>query len=603
MTPVDGRPSTPVPRAGRAEVRAWLGVQVRAAPLRLGIVVALFVIASAAGLAGPAVLGQVVDVLVAGGDTGRVDLLALVFVAALLLESGAVLLARTHGAELGEAVLARTREGFLHHVLRLPLTTVERIDSGELLSRATSDVETLDEGVREAVPRIVAAALTLALTVVAMVLTSPLLSLVCLTTAPPLVLLTRWYRRRAATAYEDQLGSWAGVQSSTLETVTGGASVAALDLGSRRVAHHDRALDAARRATRRAVGLQTVYFPGLDLGVFLPMAVLLLVAGLALRSGLVGLGAVVAMVFYIERLADPLADVLMWLDELQLGGAALRRTLGVGLLEPDRPSGATRPHDREVRLHGVRFSYPGQREALRGVDLVAPAGRVTVVVGPSGAGKTTLGRLVAGVSLPTAGSVTVGQQELGALAVDDLRRTVVMVTQEHHVFDGTLRENLALPRPPAGVAEWTDRELWAALTAVDADGWVRGLDHGLDAPLDADSVSASNAQRLALARVVLADPPVVVLDEATSALDTCSARGCERSLLGALSGRTVLAVSHHLDIATVADHVAVVVDGRVEEQGRHDDLVAAGGSYARLWNSRTTDGTNGTHEKGEVHDR
>ena len=220
---------------------------------------------------------------------------------------------------------------------------------------------------------------------------------------------------------------------------------------------------------------------------------------------------------------------------------------------------------------------------LHGVDLDIEPGSRLAMVGPSGAGKSTLGRLLAGIHPPRTGSVTVGGVGLVELPLDDLRGHVALVTQEHHVFVGTLRENLALAAPPGA----TDDDIRAALSAVDALDWVDALPDGLDTVVGSGGhrLTDAQAQQIALARLVLADPHTLVLDEATSLIDPRAARHLERSLAAVLEGRTVIAIAHRLFSAHDADRVAVVEDGRIAELGSHDELVAAGGSYAALWDS------------------
>jgi len=230
----------------------------------------------------------------------------------------------------------------------------------------------------------------------------------------------------------------------------------------------------------------------------------------------------------------------------------------------------------------VRYSYVDGRDVLHGISLSVAPGERLAMVGPSGAGKSTLGRLLAGIHGPRTGAVTVGGAPLVELPLSELRRHVALVTQEHHVFLGTLRENVALARPDA-----TDEQVRAALLAVDAWGWAEELPQGLDTELGSGNLALTpaQAQQLALARLVIADPHTLVLDEATSLIDPRSARNLERSLAAVLDGRTVVAIAHRLFSAHDADRVAVVEDGCIAELGSHDELVAAGGVYAALWRS------------------
>jgi len=240
------------------------------------------------------------------------------------------------------------------------------------------------------------------------------------------------------------------------------------------------------------------------------------------------------------------------------------------------------PADEKLDAEDVRFSYIEGRDVLHGVDLDVGVGERIAMVGPSGAGKSTLGRLLAGIHPPRTGRVTVGDVGLVELPLDDLRGHVALVTQEHHVFVGTLRENVVLARPGS-----SDSAIRAALEAVDAWEWVAALPEGLDTVVGSGgrSLTPAQAQQVALARLVLADPHTLVLDEATSLIDPRAARHLERSLAAVLEGRTVIAIAHRLFSAHDADRVAVVEDGVISELGSHDELVAAGGSYAALWES------------------
>ncbi|MEO5873417.1 MAG: ABC transporter ATP-binding protein, partial [Streptosporangiaceae bacterium] len=257
-----------------------------------------------------------------------------------------------------------------------------------------------------------------------------------------------------------------------------------------------------------------------------------------------------------------------------VGGASLSRLLGVANVPADRSADGAAPDTQEIIASDVRYAY-GERDVLHGIDLTLRPGERLAIVGPSGAGKSTLGRLLAGIHGPRTGSVTMGSTSLVELPLDELRGQVALVTQEHHVFRGTRRENLSMVR------EAPDADLLAALGAVEWDG------PGLDTVVGSGGapLSPAQAQQLALARLVLVDPHTLVLDEATSLLDPRAARHLERSLAAVLAGRTVIAIAHRLHTAHDADRVAVVEDGLVSELGSHDQLVSEGGSYAALWST------------------
>ncbi|MEU6312561.1 ABC transporter ATP-binding protein [Streptomyces sp. NPDC047014] len=584
-----------LPLAGRAEVRAWTAVFLRGEAPRLALTFGLFAAALAASLVGPRLLGYLVESVKDGTTTGRVDMLALAFVAILVGHALLARAARTQATLLGERVLARTRENFVSRVLRLPLSEVEAVGTGDLLSRATTDADRLNESIRQAVPRIALAAVTLLFTFAAILLTSPLLALGLLAGVPFAVLSTWWYRPRATRAYERLLAEEADVLAVTHETTRGAATVEALGLGPRQLRRHGAAVDRVVRTRQRTTWLQTIWFPSLDLATMVPMALTLLIGGLAYQRGEVGLAELTAVVLYVQALGEPLNDLLTWTDELQIGNAALRRILGVERLPREEP-GTPPPSDgHAIRLEGVHFGYGPSREVLTGVDLDIAAGERLVVVGASGAGKSTLGKLLAGVHHATRGTVRIGGADVAGLPVDRLRREIVLVTQEQHVFTGTVRDNLLLAVGTTG-EEADDRDatadakLWEALATVLLADWVRSLPDGLDSEIGpgAALVSPSHAQQLALARLLLSDPHALVLDEATALLDSTASRRVERSLAALIEGRTVISIVHRLDSVRDADRIAVMDAGRIVELGSHEELLAAAGAYASLWHSWNT---------------
>ena len=321
----------------------------------------------------------------------------------------------------------------------------------------------------------------------------------------------------------------------------------------------------------------------MDIAYLIPLLLTLLTGGYLYTQGSVSLADVTTATLYVQMLIDPVDRIVSILDELQMGAASLARLLGVAEVPDDREVSGAQPQNEKLEADDVRFSYVEGRDVLHGIDLDVGVGERIAMVGPSGAGKSTLGRLLAGIHPPRTGAVTVGGVGLVELPLDDLRGHVALVTQEHHVFVGTLRENLALAAPPGAGED----EIRAALDAVDALDWVDALPDGLGTLVGSGgrALTAAQAQQIALARLVLADPHTLVLDEATSLIDPRAARHLERSLAAVLHGRTVIAIAHRLFSAHDADRVAVVEDGVISEFGSHDELVTAGGSYAALWDS------------------
>jgi ATP-binding cassette, subfamily C, bacterial len=572
-----------IPVADAAQVRAALRRDVRADRRAFAAMLALNALAAIAALIGPAYLGRIVDdVAGAHPSVSAVDhdaLVIVVFALAQIIVSRWALLV---GARFGERTSARIRERMLDRVLALPASVVEHATTGDLVSRGTSDAGMVAATLRDAAPIVFVSAVQALCIVGAVLVLNPLLGICAVACLAVDVFVLRWYLRRSRSAFLAQSEAGAAIAEVMQSTASGARTVAALGLEQRRIEAAEDALAATVRAQMRSLRLRLVLFPTVDASYVLPLAGILLVGGALYEHHATSLGAVVASSVYLRQLVGPLDTVLLWVQTLQNAAVSYARVEGLAAAPQARPPTRESPQGDRIEVCDVRFAYnAGHGDVLHGVNLVIQPGERLAIVGASGAGKTTLGRLLAGLDRPNHGSVTVGGVPVADLPPERLRRQVVLVTQEHHVFDDTLRGNLTL-----GKADSPDEEVLAALAAVGA-GWIDALPDGLDTTLAGNGhrLDGAQAQQLALARVVLADPHTVILDEATALLDPATARNTEHALAAVLEGRTVIAIAHRLQTAHDADRVAVMDAGSVTELGTHQELVALKGTYAALWRS------------------
>lgn len=575
--------SIPLPVADGADVRRAAARLIRQDTPAFVAVVLLNALAAAAGLAAPWLVGRIVDAVQHHHHVAVVDRLAVAVLGFSLAQILLAQWAKHLGYRFGERTLARVREQLVDRALALPAALVERAGVGDLTARGTADVAAVGLTLRDIGPDVVIHAVQALLIVIAVFLLSPLLGAVGVLGLTGIWFAVRWYLRRARAAYLDEGAATSMLAEQLSATAAGARTVEALGLESRRLEVCAGAIQRGAETRRRTLALRSVLFPSVDVSYVIPVVAVLLVGGLLHQRGQLSLGAVVAAALYLRQLSSPLDAVLQRVEQLQSSAASFARV--EGLAEADRltPRPCREPAGSWIELSEVHYAYrQDSQDVLRGVSLSIRPGERLALVGPSGAGKTTLGRLLSGIEHPRTGTVTVGGVPIADLPPGRLRREVVMVTQDFFVFRDPLRENLLIAAPEA-----SDDRLWQALAAVGATHWAEDLPNGLDTVLGPGDVSLTpaQAQQLSLARVVLADPHTVVLDEATALLDPSTARDTERSLAGVLHGRTVIAIAHRLHTAYDADRIAVLDDGRLVELGTHHELVGRGGSYARLWHS------------------
>ncbi|MQM27579.1 ABC transporter ATP-binding protein [Glycomyces albidus] len=571
--PVQGR----LPVAEPAAVRRAVGRLLAADPRRASAVLLLYLFAAAFSVSVPILLGKVVDGIGAGWSTGQVNLVCAVILGCVCVQFVLSRLGRLAGYRFGERAAARLRESVVERVLSLPLGQVERAGRGDLGTRTSSDVNVVADMLRDNGPSVATLVIEVVVLYIATFVASPVLGLVALVTVPPLYLSARRYLRRAAPAFLEQRAAMSEAAETISASGAGARTVESLAMQEERRELGYRRGQSMMDRMLRVVGLQTDFFTILLMINRGQLVIVTLAAGIWYFQGGLTLGTAIAAITVTVRIANPTNGVMTQLGEFQQGAAALARIEGVNLI-PEEPRRAA-PRGSDLRLDGVTFGYGDGPDVLHGLSLHPAPGERLVVVGPSGAGKSTIARLLAGIDKPRSGTATLGGVPVYDIGVEELRRHVVLVTQEHYVFSASLRDNLILAAPDAG-----DDRLRDALRRVDAR-WA--LDEGLDTMLGDEhrKLTTAEAQQIALARVVIADPDIVILDEATAGIDPASAGNVEAALAAALAGRTVVAIAHQLQAARSADRIAVVERGRIAEAGTHEELLAAGGVYAGLWHA------------------
>ncbi|MFE7415981.1 ABC transporter ATP-binding protein [Rhodococcus sp. NPDC057529] len=577
-----------LPIANARDTWAWLRSEL--GRRRGRSVFTLLVAAVAAGMAlvPVYVFGVLVDRVQDGAPPSTIGWVVAVIASAAVIGGLCAGFASYLIRSLGEGILADLRERTVDRALRLPIQTVERAGKGDLLSRVGDDVAVIGKAVTDVVPNLVTAVLLVVLSMVTMLGIDWRLGLAGMVALPMYALAMRWYLPRSAPVYAAERVAMGERSQALISSMQGARTVRAYGLEDSHLGQINGASEKARDLSVGVFALFTRFAGRGNRAEFVGLATIL-AAGFALvNADIVTVGQTTTAALLFHRLFNPIGMLMYTFDEVQSAGASLARLVGVVDLDEKSSAGTAAGEnvgentDATLELDGVRHTYDGSHEVVHGITLRVTSGERVALVGSTGAGKTTVAAIAAGSIVPTEGSVRIGGIALANLEPGDLRRRVAIVSQEVHVFAGPLIDDLRLAAPDA-----SEEDAAMALKAVGADGWVTALDEGVHTVVGegGHELTAAQAQQLALARLVLANPAVAILDEATAEAGSAGARELEASAEAATRGRTTLVVAHRLTQAAAADRVVVLEHGRIVEEGPHIRLVAAGGRYAELWSA------------------
>lgn len=572
----------------RREARSLLGSLLRPYRLTVALLALVVVVENAARLSVPILVQRGIDrgipPIVEGGPAHTLLMIVgtLAIVVAVQATSRMFFLRRS--GRIGQKVLLELRRRVFRHFQRLDIAFHERYTSGRVVSRSTNDVEAIQDMLETGFDSLITAVLTLFGTAILLVTLDWRLGLMCLGAFPVLVGLVWWFRNESARTYRRVRESAALVIVQFVETMTGIKAVQAYRREPRNQQIFEDIADRYKADNERTFQLLAIFMPGVKLVGNLTTGVVLLYGGYRVLHGQMTIGTLTAFLLYLRMFFEPMQEISQFFNTFQSAASALEKLAGV---LAERPGITDRPHPvaltdvrGEIAFRDVQFRYVADRPVLPGLTLEVPAGQTVALVGTTGAGKTTIAKLIARFYDPTNGSVTLDGVDLRDLSQTELRRHVVMVTQENFMFDGTIADNIRFGRPDA-----TDAEVAAAAEAVGADRFIATLPDGYDTDVAkrGGRLSAGQRQLVAFARAFLADPAVLILDEATSSLDIPSERMVQRALESVLADRTALVIAHRLSTVQVADRVLVLEHGRIVEDGTPDDLISrTDGHYAAL---------------------
>ncbi|WP_394552895.1 ABC transporter ATP-binding protein [Agromyces sp. MMS24-JH15] len=573
-------------RALRARSLRLLGTLLRPERGRLWATLAIVVVSTAAQVAGPAIIAY-------GIDQGLPALLAqdwmplgLAGFAYLLTGAAGAFLIAVYirlSARVSQAVLIDLRTRVFLHTQKLSLEFHESYTSGRIISRQTSDLDAIRELLDEGINQLIRGVLYMAFTAVALVWLDWISGLVLLAALVPLAFLTRWFQVRSQAFFRRSRVASAKLIVQFVETMTGIRAVQAFRKERRNEREFGELVEDYRDVNARVLGLFAIYNPTLAVIGYAAVAAVLLIGGFRVVDGAMEIGVLLATVLYTKRFFDPMEELAMFYNSYQSAASALEKISGVLEEDPSVPDPADPVDlwtaDGHLRFEDVEFAYTAGRVILPRFDLDVPAGQTIALVGTTGAGKSTLAKLIARFYDPTSGRVSLDGVDLARMHPKDLRRAIVMVTQEAYLFSGSVADNIGLGRPDAPF-----EEIVRAAKAVGAHEFIESLPNGYDTDVNkrGGRVSAGQRQLISFARAFLADPAVLILDEATSSLDIPSERLVQDGLQTLLKDRTAVIIAHRLSTVAIADRVLVMEHGRIVEDGSPAELTGGGGRFAAL---------------------
>ncbi|MEV1240911.1 ABC transporter ATP-binding protein [Nonomuraea sp. NPDC050022] len=553
----------------------------------MALLTTIIVVSNLAGLAIPYLVKVGIDAgippMLKGTGPGTLLTVVGVILAAAVTQALTRQVFLQMAGRIGQNILLELRRRVFDHFQRLSLSFHEKYTSGRVISRLTSDIDAIAELLQSGFDGLVTAVLTMFGTAALLLVLDVHLGLVALIPLPLLLLFTRWFRRQSAIVYRRTRETVALVIVHFVESMTGIRAVQAFRREPRNQEIFKQLNDDYRGANASSMHLIAVFMPGIKLIGNVTVAVVLVYGGWLALHGEVTVGVLAAFLLYLRQFYEPMQEISQFYNTLQSAGAALEKLSGVleeepAVPEPREPAALPKARGK-VRFEGVRFAYVEDRPILPGLDLTIPAGQSVALVGSTGAGKTTLAKLISRFYDPTAGRVLLDGVDLRTLDEPTLRKAVVMVTQENFLFSGTVADNIRFGRPGA-----SDREVREAAKAIGAHEFISALPNGYDTEVGkrGGRMSAGQRQLVAFARAFLADPAVLILDEATSSLDVPSERLVQRALRTILADRTALIIAHRLSTVEIADRVLVMESGEIVEDGPPDRLIAASGRFAGL---------------------